>query len=153
MIEIDFKNLKKMCSNIMVRRFKEMEDVFKDSSGIKGNPVIYKVYRKDFGGFESGLNVMEPGTINNEFFMTKGHKHKKAREEIYILINGKGKLLVQDRGKINVIEMKKNKVYLIPAKAGHRLINTGNTKMEVLTIYSKDAIRGYGYEFKKRFFK
>jgi glucose-6-phosphate isomerase len=152
-IEIDFSKLRILYDDVMIRKFKDMKACFKNPDGVKGNPLIYKVYRKDFGGFETGLNVMEAGNINGEYFMTKGHMHKIAREEIYILIKGKGKLLIQKGKKIQVLNMKKNKVYIVPKNSGHRLINTGNGKLEVLTIYSKDATRGYDYNFKKRFFK
>ena len=79
--EVDFKHLEKEYDFVDVRRFKDMKDRFKNTKGAKGHPVIYKVYRKDFGEFETGFNVMEPGNVNGEFFMTKGHKHKKKRKE------------------------------------------------------------------------
>jgi len=152
-IEIDFKKLKQLCDDVMIRKFKDMKSSFKNIKGIKRNPIIYKVYRKDFGGFETGLTVIEPGSINKEFYMTKGHKHRKARDEIYILIKGKGKLLVEKNKKIRVINLKKNKVYVVPKNSGHRLINIGKGKLEVFTLYSKDATRGYDFKFTKRFFK
>ncbi len=135
-----------------VRRFKNMKDSYENIKGIKGNPVIYIVYRKDFGAFKIGLNVMEPGNINGEFFMTKGHNHKKSRNELYVLMEGEGKLLIQGK-KVKIINLKKGKLYVVPGKSGHRLINTGNKKMKVLTIYSKDAGRGYDFRFKKRIMK
>ncbi len=150
--EIDFENLKELCSKKNIRKFNDMKDSYKNPEKIKTNPLIYTVYRKDFGDFETGLNVMEPGTINKEFFMTKGHNHEKAKDEIYILISGKGKLLIQEK-KTKIFNLKKNKVYVIPGKSGHRLINTGNKKLVVLTIYNKDAGRSYSLRFKKRFFK
>ncbi len=144
-------NFEKDYNEISVRRFKDMRDRFKDSD-YKRNPIIYKVYKKDFGTFMTGLTVIESGTINKEYFMTKGHRHKRGREEIYILLEGKGKLFLQNR-KSKIINMKKNKFYLVPKGYGHRLINTGNTKLKVLTIYSKNVVPDYTFGFKKRFFK
>jgi len=151
-LEIDFKSLKRFYDKKEIRRFKDMKDSYENTERVKGNPIIYIVYRKEYGDFETGLNVINPGTINKEFFMTKGHKHEKSKNELYILLRGKGKLLIEDK-KIKILNLKKNKVYIIPGKAGHRLINTGNKKLEVLTIYSKDAGRAYGFKFKKRVFK
>ena len=122
-----------------------MKDRFK--SEIKGNPLIYTVYIKDFKSFETGLTVIESGKIGKEYFMTKGHRHKNPVEEIYILIEGKGKLLIKEKNRVKEINMKKGKVYLIPEKSGHRLINTGKNRLEVFTIYSKNAGHDYGFKF------
>lgn len=151
-LEIDFKDLKKIYDKKIVRRFKDMKDRYKNIKGIKGNPLIYTVYIKDFSVFETGLNVMEPETINGEFFMTRGHKHEKPFDEIYILIKGKSKLLIQNKT-TKIFNMKKNKIYVVPGKSGHRLINVGNKPSEVLTIYAKDAGRTYSFKFKKRVMK
>lgn len=151
MIEADLTRLKKVYGKKIIRKFKDMEDSFKNPR-IKENPLIYSVYRKLHGDFETGLTVIEAGTINNEFYMTKGHKHEKPIPELYILIEGKGKLLIENK-KVKIFNMKRNKLYIIPGKAGHRIINTGNKKLKVLTIYSKKAGRAYNFKFKKRFFK
>lgn len=147
--EIDFGNLKKFYDRIMVRKYKDMEKMFQTKLE-KGNPEIYKVYIKDFGDFETGLTVINKGDINGEFYMTKGHRHKKNWGEMYILISGSGKLMIQENNKIKVMELKKNKIYNISGKTGHRLINTGKTELQVLTIYSKGAGHDYGFRFKFR---
>lgn len=152
-IEADFNKFKKLYDKKEIRKLSDMGEHFENSKiKIKKNPLIYTVYRKSFGEFETGVTVIEAGSVNKEFFMTKGHKHKKSRQEIYILLKGRGKLLVQDK-KVKIINLEKNKVYIIKGTAGHRLINTGNKRLEVLTIYSKEAGRGYHVNFKKRFFE
>lgn len=150
-LEVDFKNLKEHKDRILIRKYKEMEDSYIEHLP-KLNPVIYKVYIKDYGDFEEGLTVINPGMVGKEFFMTKGHRHKKVAPEIYILINGKGKLVVQDKT-FKVIDMKKNKFYHIPGHSGHRLVNTGKVPLEVLTIYGKNAGHDYNFKFKKRILK
>lgn len=151
-IEIDNNSLKEYYDKKIIRRFKDIKDKFKNISNIKSNPLIYAVYIKDFGCFETGLTVIEPGAINKEFFMTRGHRHQKPTNEIYILISGKGKLLIKNK-KTKIFELKKDKTYIIPKKSGHRLVNTGNKKLEVLTIYPKNAGHDYNFEFDKRIFK
>ncbi len=151
-IEIDNNSLKKYYDKKIIRKFKDIKDKFKYASKIKSNPLIYTVYIKDFGCFETGLTVIEPGTINKELFMTKGHRHQKPAGEIYILIRGKGKLLIKNK-KTEIFELKKGKTYIIPGKSGHRLVNTGNEKLEVLTIYPKNAGHDYNLEFEKRIFR
>ena len=153
-IEIDNKSLKKYYNKVVTRRFKDMKDRYKNSEGIKGNPVIYRVYISDFQCFEVGLTVIEPGTINKEYYMTFGHKHVKPTKEIYILISGKGKLLVKGKS-LKVFDLKKGKTYILPKGEGHRIVNTGNKKLEVLTIYMKTAGHDYKFSFDKSrmFFK
>ena len=145
MIEVDYKNLKELYNRRMVRKYLDMKDRFK--SEIKGNPLIYTVYIKDFKTFETGLTVIESGKIGKEYFMTKGHMHKKPIEEIYILISGSGKLLIKEKNNVKKISMKKGKVYLIPGRSGHRLVNVGKDCLEVFAIYSKDAGYNYGFKF------
>lgn len=152
-VEVSFRDLSEHYDRVIVRKFKDMKDRWKDASNVSGNPVIYRVFINDFLGFESGLTVIEPGNVNGEFYMTMGHKHVKSSKEIYILISGKGKLLIHGKKDI-VYDLKKDKVYILPKSEGHRLINTGNTKLEVLTIYSKSAGHDYKFNFDKarRFF-
>jgi glucose-6-phosphate isomerase len=152
--KIDFnkEELKKYCDKKIIRKFNDMKDGFKNSKDIKGNPILYVVYIKSLGNFEIGLTVINPGTINSEFYMTKGHKHKKSTNEIYTLLDGKGKLMLQKR-KNKIIELKKGDFDIIPKKTAHRLINTGKKKLEVLTIYPKNAGHDYNFKFAKRVFK
>ncbi len=158
-LEIEFKDLKKFHDRILIRRYKDMSEMFKEKLK-RGNPILYKVYIKDFGNFEMGITCINSGNIKGEFFMTKGHKHKKNSNEMYMLIKGKGKLLIQGK-RMRVLDLKKDKIYNVPGKSGHRLINTGNNELQVLTIYSKDSGRDYKFRFKidnikylgKRFFR
>ena len=47
--------------------------------------------------------------------------------------------------------MKKGIFYHVPGISGHRMINTGNKPLEVLTIYGKTAGHDYSFKsFKKR---
>ncbi len=148
-ISTPFKDLKKEYDKKSVRRFNDMKDRFKNPNGIKANPILYTVYTRDFGTFEATLTVLEPGKINGEFFMTKGHRHIKPRKEIYILTSGKGKLVIESKTS-SVVEMKKGVFYTIPVGAGHRAVNIGKNKLEFLSIYSKDAGHDYNFKFKKR---
>ena len=104
--EINFLDLKKHKDSVMTRKYKDMEGSYKEKLE-SGNPTIYRVYIKDYGDFEEGLTVINPGCVGKEYFMTKGHRHVKAMAEIYMLVSGKGKLLVQEGKKVNVMDLKK----------------------------------------------
>lgn len=154
-LEADYESLKKNYDRKIVRKFSDVKGSFKDCSGVRGDPIIYSVYIKDLGTFEAALTVLNAGAINKEFFMTRGHRHKKPRKEIYILIKGKGRLLVQGAKKRGCkdVEMKKGKMYFIPPSAGHRSVNTGSSRMEFMSFYAKDAGHDYNFQFGKRFFR
>lgn len=152
-------NLEKKCDEKIVRRLRDLKDSFSDFKGVKKilekhNPVIYEVFIKKMPGFNVGLTIINPGTIGirKEFYMTKGHRHKKPSLELYFLIEGKGKLIIQNTSS-ETIELKKNKVHIVPKNYAHRLVNAGNKKLEVLTIYSAIAGHDYNIQFKKRLFK
>ena len=151
------KNLKKRYDKKIIKKLKDIKDCFYDKSEInkilkRKNPLIYRVFIKKIKDINVGLTVMESGTVGKEFYFTKGHKHKKPSSEIYILLKGKGNLIIQNK-KIRVIKLQKNKKYIVPKKSAHRLINIGNKKLEVLAIYRMDAGHNYHVKFKKRLFK
>jgi len=117
------------------------------------NKVIYETFTDEFSPINLTLTVLHSGTIGKEYYMTKGHIHRKKVPEFYILLEGKGKLLIQKQSKFKVIDLKKGEIALIPVGYAHRLINTGNKKLKVLTIYDQESKPDYHIKFKKRFFK
>jgi oxalate decarboxylase/phosphoglucose isomerase-like protein (cupin superfamily) len=151
------KNLEKRCEKKVIRRLKDMRSRYQDQKGVKKilkrkNPIIYKVLISKFGKLVCGLTVMEPGDINKEFYFTKGHKHKRPSGELYILLQGKAKLILQD-DKPKTVELKKNKPYLVKENQAHRIVNIHNKKTKVLTVYYPRVGQDYNVKFKKRLFK
>ncbi len=130
----------------------DMLNSYKRPIKSKNNPVIYETFIKSFSPIQLGLTVINPGTINKEFYMTRGHIHKKPTPEFYILLEGKGILLIQ-KNKPEIIKLKEGEIALIPEGYTHRLINTGSKKLKVLTIYDETSMPDYNVKFKKRFFK
>ena len=133
--------------------FQDMQNKYCKIISIKENPIIYQVFIKKFSPMQLGLTIINSGAINNEFYMTKGHIHDKKTPEFYILLEGKGILLIQKENKSKTINLKKGEITLIPAGYAHRLINIGDKKLKALTIYHEDSKPNYNIEFKKRFFK
>ena len=60
---------------------------------------------------------------------------------------------MQKNNKVRSIKLKRGETTLIPEGYSHRLINPGNKKLKVLTIYQGDSMPNYDIKFKKRFFK
>ncbi|MDO8508275.1 MAG: glucose-6-phosphate isomerase family protein [Nanoarchaeota archaeon] len=147
------KNLEKNYDKKVVVTLQDLEKNFKNPQNSKDNPIIYEVLIKKQSPINIGLTVLNPGAINKEFYMTRGHIHQKPTPEFYILLDGKGLLLLQKSSIIKKIILKKGKITLIPPHYAHRLINIGEIKLKVLTIYDESSMPNYKIKFKKRFFK
>jgi len=147
--------LKRCCESKSVRTLKDMKSQYNEQKEVKRilqkrNPIIYRVYVKQLSeNVLIGLTVMNSGKVGKEYYMTKGHKHKKPYPEKYILIKGKAKLVLQDKTSKTIL-LKKNKPFTVPGKSAHRLVNIGKDKLEVLAIYDKRAGHDYKTKFKKR---
>lgn len=137
------------------RKLSDMKGYFQNEEArakqeTENNPTVYKVYKVDVPLNEGELlyciTVIEPGHIDGECFMTKGHYHlNEACAEIYIGLKGNGVLLMQKDGKTKTIEMKPNTVAYIPAGWGHRTINVSN--QEPFVFFSIwPAQSGYNYQ-------
>ena len=152
------REFEKKKSNI--RRLKDVVEWYSNKKAIQKelkknkNKVIYETFTDNFSPINLTLTIVHPGTIGKEYYMTKGHVHKKKTSEFYILLEGKGELLLQKKNeKPKVIHLKKGEIALIPIGYAHRIINTGNKKLKVLTIYHEDSKPDYSIVFKKRFMK
>ena len=140
------------------RTLKDLQSYFRDKKEVqkilkKKNLVIYEVFIKEFPPIDLGLTVINPGNVKKEFYFTKGHIHKNKTPEFYIMLDGKGELLLQKGRKPKTIKLERGKIALIPKSYAHRLINTGRKKVKVLTIYHEASKPDYKVKFKKRFFK
>jgi glucose-6-phosphate isomerase, archaeal len=141
------------------RKVKDVVQWYSDEKAIEKelkrdkNKVVYETFTDKFSPINLTLTLIHPGTIGKEYYMTKGHVHRKKTPEFYILLEGKGKLLIQKASKVKVINLKKGEIALIPQGYSHRLINDGNKKLRVLTIYDQKSKPDYQIKFKKRFFR
>jgi len=112
------------------------------------NPLIYKVYEMAYSGpgaLSYAITEIEPGKIGKEYYFTKGHFHSKAAAEVYIVLGGKGILLMENRsGNTRTLNMFKGAVLYVDPEYAHRSINTGNEKLIFLAVYQSDA--GHDYE-------
>ncbi|MEM3074872.1 MAG: glucose-6-phosphate isomerase family protein [Candidatus Pacearchaeota archaeon] len=146
--EINFDNKK-------IRKLKDLKGIFMNFNLSEKkilNEIVYETYTKKLSPINLTLTILYPGKINEEFYMTKGHIHKTKTPEFYILIEGKGILLTQKGNKIKTTNMKRGKIELIYGDWAHRIINTGNKKMKVMTIYHENSKPDYNITFKRRFF-
>jgi glucose-6-phosphate isomerase len=150
---------------IITRTLSSMKDAFVDqksadqmlNSGI--DPQIVKVFMADIptenGFLMVNINAVYPGKVGDEYFMTKGHIHDDPQHapEVYITLQGKGKLVLQTvDGKFHISDMAPNKINYIPAPWAHRCVNTGDEPLVYIGVFPSDTERDYSFDsrtFKK----
>ena len=113
-----------------------------------GELPVYEVigYRKEGSDLFFGTTVMSPGKVGGEFFMTRGHFHRRRdRGEAYYTQSGEGILLLQSRaGESRTVDMKPGVCAFIPPDWAHRSINTGSEKLVFTWFCATDAGHEYG---------
>lgn len=98
-----------------------------------------------------GTTVIEPGQVDDEYFMTHGHFHlKRNRTEYYSTIGGEGALILMDEARKTWMEpMSPGSVHFIPPSVAHRVVNTGRAPLHVVACWPSDA--GHDYDAIRRF--
>ena len=136
------------------RMLSDLKGVFKNETVRAMMPqdtVVYEVqsHQAVAEGIQGGLffgtsNVM-PGTVDGEYFMTKGHYHaRREAAEYYWCIQGEGALILMDEtGKCWFEEMKPGSLHYIPGFVAHRLANTGRDVLRVGACWPSDAGHDY----------
>ena len=110
-----------------------------------GNPPLYEVYehrRPEVAGeLLSGLSILHPGRVGNEFYMTKGHYHAvRATAEIYYCREGRGALLMENEsGETAVEEFFPGRVVYVTPGWAHRSVNTGQQDLVTFFVYPANA--------------
>lgn len=114
------------------------------------NPVVYAV--EDFrpgdhaGDLIYGVTRMSPGSIGEEFFLTRGHIHAKAdRPEIYYGQKGHGLMQLESPdGETRIVEIGPQTVCYVPPYWIHRSINVGDEDLVMVFAYPSDSGQDYG---------
>ena len=142
------------CEPIIVRHLNDLQGYFQDTEAFQNmleeNPVLYRVYPVKASGEENGLlvgtSIIEPGTVGNEYFMTKGHFHSLAEApEVYFTLSGEGIILIETaEGNTVSQKMKKGAIHYIPGKWAHRTINTGDVPLIFFAVWPANAGHNYG---------
>jgi glucose-6-phosphate isomerase, archaeal len=112
-----------------------------------GDILTYEVqeYKVEGSDLFYGTTIIQPGLVGNEYFMTRGHFHKRNdRGEIYYTQSGSGILLLRSRsGEKRVLEMNPGTCSFIPPSWAHRSINTSNDKLVFVWCCNQDSGNDY----------
>lgn len=138
----------------VTRRLSDMAEMYNDQGAvqelIRENPLIYEVFNVELPENEEHVQhcttVLYPGKVGDEYFMTKGHYHKKInRAEVYVCLKGQGMLIMQTKeGDFDAIEMVPGTVAYVAPQWAHRTVNTGDEPFVFFAAYPGDAGHDYG---------
>lgn len=137
------------------RTIGELKSIFKDReaySKLSPNQIVYEVQsylpvtEDTAGGLFFGVTFIHPGTVGDEYFMTKGHFHKiENRAEFYWGIEGEGMLILMDKNRKTWAEkMYPGSLHYINGFTAHRTANTGTGILSFGACWPADA--GHDYE-------
>lgn len=107
---------------------------------------VFPVKNGKEGGLFFGTTSIRPGTVGDEYFMTKGHFHSKIdTAEFYWGIKGEGVLLLMNEDRtIRAERMVPGSLHYIPGRTAHRTVNVGEEPMIFGACWPSDA--GHNYE-------
>jgi len=156
-VHIDFAGLvmdKPDAHNI--RRASAMRGYYQDKGALeklieeKNDPLHYETYEKhvpeEYGHLLFCISKIQPGTVGEECFMTKGHYHTRINTgEIYFCLQGQGYMVMKTSdGKFDTQRMTRGGLVYVPPYWAHRSVNTGKEPLTLFCVWPADAGHNYG---------
>ena len=114
------------------------------------DPLIYEYFEREVpaesGEIVQNISILYPGTVDGEYYMTRGHYHANGRcSEVYLCLGGRGVLLMQTRsGETDVKEYERGISVYVPPGWAHRSVNTGDEPLVLFALYPADS--GHDYD-------
>lgn len=142
--------------NHIVRRLSAMRGQFLDQKAYEAmlaaeDKLLYEVYeikRPEIEGeLLSGLSIVHPGKVGDEYNMTKGHFHTVLdTAEAYYCLKGEGFMVMETpEGEWAVEPLRPNSVLYVPPRWAHRSVNTSSTEdLVTFFVYPGNAGHDYG---------
>lgn len=117
----------------------------------KSDALVYEVYEKKRPGVSGellhGISIIHPGTIGNEYYMTKGHFHEElATAEIYYCLQGKGMMVMETlEGDCSVEAFSAGELVYVCPRWAHRSVNVSlEDDLVMLFVYPGNSGHDYG---------
>jgi len=154
-IDFDFVTGMSKSAETTKRYLSQMKDMYHDQDAVKkilssDDPVIYEFYElgcpERAGDLAFGTSIVYPGTIGNEYYMTKGHFHTIIDTcEVYFTLNGEGMMIMEDpEGDTIERPLRKGETLYVPRRYAHRSVNIGDTPLVMYYVYQANAGHDYG---------
>ena len=137
------------------KRFRDLAGLYADEAafcamqGEWDDTVVYEVseFRPNerAGDLIFGVTRMLPGKVGAEYFVTRGHIHKKSdRPEIYYGQKGRGLMLMESPdGEVRIVAIDAQTVCYVPPYWIHRSVNVGDDELVMLFCYPADSGQDY----------
>lgn len=154
---IDFNLLTGLSADYIptARRLSQMKGMYLNNDALlkmleKNDPLVYEFYElgapEDPGDLAFGTSIVYPGTVDGEYFMTKGHFHTIiGTGEVYICLKGRGIMLQENpEGDWSAEELVPGRAVYCAQRYAHRSINTGTEQLVTFYSFRGDAGHDYG---------
>jgi glucose-6-phosphate isomerase, archaeal len=121
-----------------------------DAQLAREDVLLYEVYEirrpESSGELLNGISIVHPGTVGDEYFMTKGHFHAVLETaEVYYCLAGEGYMVMETpEGESSVAELRPGKVLYVPPRWAHRSVNTG-AAADLITFFVYPGHAGHDY--------
>lgn len=137
------------------KRLEDLKGLYRDADAYEqlmddddGSPVYWvenSQSEEGPGGLITGMSVLEPGSVGDEYFMTRGHLHVQAdRAELYVGLAGRGVMLLETLdGRSEAIEVTPGEAVYVPGYWVHRSVNVGTDRFATLFCFASDAGQDY----------
>ncbi len=151
--------------NHITRRLSDLKGQFYDQAAYdrmlaEEDTLLYEVYEvlrpEVEGELLSGVSIVHPGKVGDEFFMTKGHFHTVLETaEIYYGLHGEGYMVMETpEGQTSIEPLSPGRVLYVPPRWAHRSICTSRQEnLVTYFIYPANAGHNYGTIEEKGFRK
>ncbi|NJN97588.1 MAG: glucose-6-phosphate isomerase [Anaerolineales bacterium] len=109
---------------------------------------VYEIKRPELcGELLQGLSIVHPGTVGDEYFMTKGHFHTVLETgEVYYCLQGEGVMVMETpEGDWSVEELRPGRVLYVPPRWAHRSVNTSAQHEDLVTFFVYPGHAGHDY--------
>jgi glucose-6-phosphate isomerase, archaeal len=116
----------------------------------QGDPLVYEVYEihrpEVEGEILTGISILHPGKVGNEFYMTKGHFHVVLETaEVYYCLRGEGFMVMETpEGETAVEALSPGRVLYVPPRWAHRSVVTSRLE-DLVTFFLYPANSGHDY--------
>jgi glucose-6-phosphate isomerase len=137
------------------RKLSSMKGQYQDNQAydeqlLQSDLLLYEVYEINrpqiAGELLSGISIVHPGKIGNEFYMTKGHFHEILETaEIYYCLKGAGFMVMEDpEGNTKVESLSPGKILYVPPRWAHRSVCIGKQE-DLITFFVYPGNAGHDY--------
>lgn len=131
------------------RRLGEMAGLYAAPVATSSTILVYRVSTVPVPERSSDLlcctTVIEPGLVDDEYFMTAGHYHAmRDRAETYLGLAGSGLVILADEaGRWRALPLRAGDLAYIPGGWAHRTVNAGDDQVRFLSTWIADAGHDY----------